>query len=399
MSSEEKKLFKTLEILLTYSVCSYVVLIFVSKGEGLRNILLFGSLFLWILTIKRGEIANFFRSPLTFLYILFVSFCFISVLYSLDPVYSIDAMREDFIKGVILFPIIATTFNSEEKLKKISSAFALSALILVANGYVSYLTGGVTVFKPDTKIVHLWHNQFARHLNSLLPFIFSLLFFSKRRAARILLFCLLLFSVLGLIFSTSRGGYVSFISMMVVWVLFLTKERQVHLKKVIAVVSLIAMLAVVFSFTSVPYIRDRITTFESIILRFHVWIPVIEAIKERPVFGWGFGPKMIRKEEPYLNTPHKPPQRGVHNTFLKIAFTTGVVGLTSYLSLLIYAILFCLRNARKEGARNFGSFMFVSVLSVIIGNYFFHSMIELVSFLSLSILLGIALASEKRNRN
>lgn len=394
-SSESKnKITRYLDTAIVYGICLYIAIMFLSKGEGIRNILLYGSFFLWFFVIKKSTFKKFVKEPITILYIIFAIICQFSVFYSIDPLDSLNALRENFIKSIVLFPIIATIFNSEKKIKRMIFAFVISALLIVINGYITYFTTDISIFKPNTKAVHLWHNQFARYLNTYLPFIFSLLILSRNRIYKYLLLCLLIFSVLGLILSTSRGGYISFLAITVIWTVFLIKENKPHLKKIAALLLLSCSLITVISLATVPKIRERLTAVESINERVNVWIPVIEAIKQRPLSGWGFGSEIIKKEEPYLKTPYEAPDIGMHNTFLKIAFTTGIVGLGSYLCLLIYTAFFCWKNAVKEKKQSFKSYIFVSVFSVIVGNYFFHSMTEVVSFLLLSIILGIAVTTK-----
>lgn len=385
---------KFIDLAIIYGICSYVAIMFFTKGESIKNILLFGSFTLWLFTIKKSHIKEFFNEPISKLFFLYVIVSLLSVINSIDPIFSLNAMREVFIKGVIIFPILATKFNSEDNLKKLAIAFTISATIMTLAGFYSYILKDIPVLKPDVYFLHLWHNKFARYLNLLIPFIFVLFLYAKNKIYKSLILSIIILSVLGLVLSTSRGGYAAFLSMVIIWVLFLLKRKNKKLQKasICLVFTFIIMLVLIFTIS--PTLRQRLTTVESFKERVAVWTTALESVKERPLLGWGFGPKMVRREEPYIPTEYNPPPKGMHNTFLMIIFTQGIIGLISYLSLLGYGVLYSWKNAQENKGSPFKSYILVGVLSVIVGNYFIHSMLEIVSFMGLSMVLGIAIASK-----
>lgn len=385
---------KFIDLAIIYGICSYVAIMFFTKGESIKNILLFGSFTLWLFTIKKSHIKEFFNEPISKLFFLYVIVSLLSVINSIDPIFSLNAMREVFIKGVIIFPILATKFNSEDNLKKLAIAFTISATIMTLAGFYSYILKDIPVLKPDVYFLHLWHNKFARYLNLLIPFIFVLFLYAKNKIYKSLILSIIILSVLGLVLSTSRGGYAAFLSMVIIWVLFLLKRKNKKLQKASICLVFTFIIMLVLTFTISPTLRQRLTTVESFKERVAVWVTAIESVKERPLLGWGFGPKMVRREEPYIPTEYNPPPKGMHNTFLMIIFTQGIIGLISYLSLLGYGVLYSWKNAQENKGSPFKSYILVGVLSVIVGNYFIHSMLEIVSFMGLSMVLGIAIASK-----
>ncbi len=388
------KISNFLDLAIIYGICAYVTLMFFTKGEGIKNILLYGSFTLWLFTLKKSDIKQFLRNPTSKLFFIYVFVSILSVINSIDPIFSLNAMREVFIKGVVIFPILATKFNSEDSLKKLALAFTISASIMTFVGFYSYLFKDIPVLKPDVYFLHLWHNKFARYLNLLIPFIFVLFLYSKHKIYRLLTMGVIILSVLGLVLSTSRGGYAAFISIAFIWTLFLFKKKNKKLQNALFYLIFIFVITVAFIFIISPTLRERLTTVESFKERFNVWTTAFESFKERPLLGWGFGPKMVRREEPYTPTDYNPPLKGMHNTFFMIAFTQGIIGLISYLGLLLYSIIFCWKNANIKEANVFASLMFISILSILVGNYLVHSMLELVGFLELSIILGISVAAK-----
>lgn len=388
---------KILNTAIDYGIYLYIILMFLTKGEAVKNVLLYGTFTFWLISLRWKNHSYFWKNYITILFFVYIAICFLSVFVSVDPFYSLDAMSKELLKGIVLFPMLATHFNSEQRLKGLAAAFTISAIILVVSGYYSYFTDNISVLKPNLSFIHLWHNKFARYLNSTLPFVFILLLFSRKLIFKILLSSFIFISVFALILSTSRGGYGAFIMMALVWAAFLAKAVNLNIKKTAIITILIFISISAAAFELSPGVRQRMTgtgiDISTFNLRTRSWIPALEVIKGKPILGWGYGPKMVTREEPYLNTPYKAPPIGAHNTFLLITFTTGIIGLISYITLLIYALYYCWQQAVFRNITSFSSYMLIAVFSVLIGNYFVHSILEIVSFTGLSVLFGIAVAS------
>jgi len=394
----KSKIHQLLNSLIIYGICSYLAIMFLSKGEAVRNILLYGSFVLWLISLRWDKQTDFFRQPLSRFYFVFVAISILSVSVSFDPLHSLKAIRHELLKGVILFTILATSFNSEKSMKKLIISLSIAGTAIVFAAFYSYFTLDITMVKPHITIMHAWHNRFARQVCMTLPFIVVLSFLLRGMVYKSLLWALTILSAAGILLSTSRAGYVAFVAMAFIWILILLRGHR-NMKRIVTVIIAIFITVNAVAWISSPKLRTRASAtsieLKTFNRRTEAWIPIFYAIKTRPLLGWGYGPKLVMREEPYLGSDYNSPTIGAHNTFLEVTFASGVIGLLSFISLIGYSIFFCLKNIYHRDKYSLGALMLLAVFSIIIGNHILHAQLANVSFRGLSILLGISLSAVK----
>jgi len=130
---------KVSELFIEYGIYTYFVIMFLNKGESIKNIALYGAFTLWLFLGKWRD-RELYKSPVTILFVGYLFTVLLSVVFSIDPKYSLDSLRNDVLKAVALFPVLATSFTTEQRLKRLSLALSISAAIIIAIGFYSYLT-------------------------------------------------------------------------------------------------------------------------------------------------------------------------------------------------------------------------------------------------------------------
>ncbi len=260
--------------------------------------------------------------------------------------------------------------------------------------------------KPVTNLRHAWHSKFAMDINTLLPFTCVLLLITKDMRFKIILIITMIIGILGVILSTSRGGLAAFLCILVIWIIYVLRKYRINMKVMLGSVIMIALLSGSVLFNS-PNIKQRfydlghdITTFHE---RTEIWRPLIAAAAEKPILGWGYGPKIFMMGKPFKETPYKLPPvifdpafRNPHNSFLKILFHQGIVGLILYTVLLVIATGGFWRDAYS--ANNFKSYILIACTSILIGTYFVNSIVENPYLTDLALILGIGLAVKNLRR-
>jgi O-antigen ligase len=381
----------------------FIIFLFVTKGEGIRNILLFTNFSFWLITLKYRKNKHILVEPLSLLFWGNIISIILSIVFSIDVLYSFRASEGDFLKSILLFPVLTTILTDKNRLKRFIYVSLFLLLFTSSAGFYSYLVHGTSIQKIDTPLRHAMHNRFARDLNSLLPFAFVLLFITRGLMSRILISMVILAGISTLIFSLSRGGVIAFLSTMGVWLLYSLRKKEVNLKFVLVSIPLAFILLGMVLYYFSPDIRNRVSSTKTELTTFNertpAWIPVIYAAAERPIFGWGCGNKIFRMDLPFEKTPQKvsPFKTGFalknpHNTFLSKLFHQGIVGLTLYLTLLIVAtITFWKKSLSSHGLK---SFILIACTSVLIGTYFIHSMAEVVTLKYLTLILGVGIAAQ-----
>jgi O-antigen ligase len=370
-------------------------LLYFSKGEGLRNILLFGSFAAWVVSLKGQGDARILRNPLGILYLIFVGISATGILASMDVSYSADAFKHEALKGILLFFTVASLFTSERRLKWLFAALCFSVFALIGTAFYSYATLDIPFVKPHISLMHHWHNKFARYLCNGLPFVAVLALTVRYRRVRGVLWLLGTTALVSVMLSTSRAGLAALVVMIAVWMTVLMFFRR-DMRRALLVSGALLVLIASVTLTTSPVLQQRLKStgrqMSTMNKRLDAWIPMYAAIRERPVLGWGYGPKLVRRDEPYMGTGHAAPSIGAHNTFLEVAFASGTVGLVSYVSLLGWAMAVCVRGIVRRRGNPLHELVFLAVLSILVGNYVIHSMFANVSFRDLSMFLGILVA-------
>jgi O-antigen ligase len=371
---------------------------FLTKGEAIRNILIFGNFSLWLLTLRYRKNLYLLKGLIPNLFWLCTGITVFSVVFSIDPLYSFSELRSEPLKAALLFPVIATVMANEKSLVRAVYTMYFTTILIVSIAYYSYFMHDIPVLKPDTVLMHAWHNKFARYLCTVLPFGFILYFIWERNWLKVFLIISIVLSVFALILSTSRGGYIAFFSIVCVWTVYLAREKTFSLKKALAIILSAVIFVGSVSMIFFPPVKERIyqlpEQLSTVNQRTETWISLLYASKEKLLFGWGYGERIFFQSEPYENSPYRktpPPILGPHNTFLKILFHQGITSLVPYIILILLSIKEFWKKTNSQ--LKIKNYILVACVSVLIGNYILHSMLAVHYMHQLVIVLGFGIAS------
>lgn len=341
--------------------------------EAIRNILLFSSFILWILSLKKIDLS-FLKSKITLLAIIFIIVIFSSIIYTYDYSYTLHELKGDPLKSLLLLPIVATSFKSISRIKVLLYLSFFIFILMLSFGAYSFFIMGNRIFTSSVEILNANPNKYILYLNSYLPFCFSLFFLLKNRYLKLLFIIIFILYITALFLNTSREGIAGFIAIVMIWILYLSKKGY-NIKKPLLILILISLLIFLLSLNFSSYVKERVIKtpehIKTLNLRIPTWQSGIKAWAERPIFGWGWGDKLFRDERIYMQINESPPKFGPHNKFLMILFHTGIIGLIFYLLVLISSIY----TSLKSGFLLKGEFslFFISISSCIISNYIIHS--------------------------
>lgn len=391
-----KKKIEIIDNIIATFILIYFVIMFFSKGEGIRNILLFGSFLLWLFTLKERDLSPL-RDKISIFLFAFICSMSISAIFSYDPSYSLLSLREEALKMLLIYPVAATVLNQKDRLQILQILAVFTAFIIALIGFYSYFAYNLPMVKPNTEILHAWHNKFAFYLNIYHPFIIGYLFSLKNKGLKFIVVLMLLFSISALIMSTSRGGYLALITIGLVWLwlFYSEKGKKIGLRSSILVITL-SILIFLLAFNLSPYVKERMQNIQKDILTMNnrtiAWQRGIEATMNRPLFGWGIGSDLFKEEKIYKSINLTPPPIGPHNLYIRILFHQGLLGLSLFLLIILYCIKDFLKSKNnKEALKNY---ILISVVAVIIGNYIVHCMFENRSLLTFTFIIGIGVAAK-----
>ena len=402
MSFNMSKRYEIIQKIIEIEIYLYIIFMFLTKGEAIRNILLFSSFFLWLASIRLNENRGILKHPVALLFWGNIASVIIASIFSIDPLYSFSSLKLDPLRAVIIFCLLATMFSDEKRIKRFVTISYFLLLFTISVGYFSYWAYDLPLMKPTTAIRHAWHSRFAVDLNTLLPFTFILFLMTKDKRSKAVFLFTMIAAISGIVLSTSRGGLAGFISILSVWLMYLLKIKKINFKFITATVLLIVALTGTSLLVS-PWLRAKSTDIENIMSltrRTEIWGPLIAAASERPVFGWGYGPDIFTMDKPFENTPFKkapvhikPAFRNPHNPFLRIFFHQGIPGVIMYIALLVTATITFWKG--RSNTEHFVSYILVACTSILVGTYFVNAVVENSQLRDLALILGLGMAAKK----
>src|SRR3972149_1379877 len=388
-----------LSLVTEYGIYLYIFLLFFDRGEGLRTLGLYGALTAWLALFLLKKITMSF-DVITLSFFAFVITTILSSFFSIEPLYSLQSLKHDILKSAITFLIISTYFETK-MLLRLCKVICVSGIIILAFGLHSLLLGRTGYYTSENIFLSLDKNEFGFFAGLFFPFFIMFFFKSKKGLEKGIWGLSAIWGILGTLLSASRGAIGSIFVAVLIWVTLLFKKQ--HLKAALKV-SILFGLLVIFSFSLWPgLIREHLLSFPKDISTFTLrtvrfWEPAIESVKKRHLLGWGYGSRLYRDQRPFegVEKPYWQIRGGLHSTFITILFHQGIVGLLSYLFLLLSTsfILFkIVKNATNEKR-----LLAIAFFSIIVGSFFVNSLVISVPLKRLAPVLGMSSALVKKSR-
>lgn len=344
---------------------------FLTVGFWYISILFF---FLSIYSILTNKLILFFPS-LNFSVFLFIIAILISIIFSGPTEWNLFELYL-FIPNILIFYIVSK-IKPEQKKQLITTIFFAASIISIYAIY-QYFIGFRHVLDY---IRQTWPNRYAQEIlilskkrvyatfispNIFASYIAMMLFLGigfliaafYQRKKIIHWICISIFTmIISLLFTKSLGGILAFI---VTFLLFLFYTifyllPKFGVKKIILkkaglgiTLSLIVFIGIFILFS-----QHRLIQFfnlkdpnNSIIQRFYYWIASLKMIKNRPLTGLGwrkFGSLYEFYKLPSANISHYS-----HNIFLQVTAEMGLLGLLSFLSIVVIFLWNGFKNIKNN---------------------------------------------------
>jgi O-antigen ligase len=180
------------------------------------------------------------------------------------------------------------------------------------------------------------HNDYSFIIVQTLPFFYIYWRTEKGFLKRLLLLGACLASVLGIFLSLSRGGMITLVLEIVLIVLFtMTRRAQIVLLPIVCVLGVAAV--------SYQYIAraanqgEGYTAEDAETSRFELWEAGENMILHNPLLG--VGSRTFGEHAPiYGEISHDNRGKNAHNTFIDATATSGLLGVGSFIAMLVGAI-------------------------------------------------------------
>lgn len=279
--------------------------------------------------------------------------------------------------------IVAGSVFKEEDWRKWWNTNLLASAIMVVYALFQVL-GAIKPSQSDARVDGTFGNAIYLAVYMLFN-IFITIYLAvrewKNQGWRWLYGSLILFQVLILYYTATRGAILGLFGGLIIFALLNLKNKEVPQLRKASLGVILAILALVGLFFSIRHtdfvtkspVLSRFASLSPAELktqgRFFIWPMALKGIAERPILGWG------QDNFNYIFQKYYTPQMYIlepwfdraHNIFLDWAVAGGVLGLLFYLS--FYAVALYLIWLKDKGF----TYVEKTVLTSLLAAYFFHN--------------------------
>ncbi len=377
----------------------FMVLIFIlpfAHTMTLRLLAIFIPVLFWFIEIIVKRDFKFKRTGIDLPVLLLLIWGLLSTIFSVDIRYSFKEYRAEMLIG---FLFLYSSINNIERrhVDRILDALIIGAAVVSIYGILEYMgitghmksAGRVDSVTPD-------YNYFSTYLILVLPILFYRFYMSSAKM-RVIYFSVTLIATTALILTFTRAAWIAAFFEMILFGVFINRKVLIILFAVVIIGYIGFQLKKEYPFAAKEALKAQVIhpayTYND---RMELWRFGIIHLKDRPVFGFGYGRANFAKVYPEFF------KRSVllfhtHNTFLNIGLELGIPGLIA-LIWLFWAILKSLWKDWKDRFNEQRILSFAILLSVIgflIRVQFDHLLVDEMA-LMLWLLIGIGFAISNR---
>ncbi len=306
-------------------------------------------------------IQSLYLPSLLFLPILFL--LLVSLLSTLSSLNLYNSLNGEYqrriglytvINCLILYFIVVNNFKGE-KITLLIISIVISASIVAIFGICQHF--GVLLFKwtifPQNQVFSTLGNPvfLAGFLVMVLPLPLSK-FLEVKGITKVFYALSFLLIYTALLFTYCRGAYLAFLGSIIIFFLFLGKERIIKGKVSLSLLGLILILITLSMSSRRVVIIERevslkeraVSIFDledrSVSIRLSTWDGALRMIKDRPIFGFGLD-NFVLAFPKYKSVKYgrlagiERGQARAHNEVLDVSLNSGLLGLFAYLWIII----------------------------------------------------------------
>lgn len=313
------------------------------------------SLVVRTLVFKDTElIKDIVSSKINYFVLLYLAFSFLSIIKAHDMDYYWYIMTRRISVGILLF-LIFHVIKSLKSIKVALIALVIASFFVCTFGAYELVTGQ-PILESTVKGEDLFFTQEGSfriqgvsgnpdfHAAILVMFtglLLALYYSVESKIIRLALISLLIFYVMNIIATGSRGGEIGFLGVLIVFFIFhKTKKKWLKLGFTMAAIVIVFIMLTILS--SVPT-TERITGEsgnKSIIYRYGWALMSLEMVKDNPIFGVGTGNYFKEYNRYQRLVPSLTPVQPFvnHNGVMQVWAENGTPGIIAFLSLLFFVL-------------------------------------------------------------
>ena len=247
-------------------------------------------------------------------------------------------------KLFLLYIVVANSIEDETDIKWLVWALLVGALFEGLLGICQWVAGrplGLSFLGEANQLFYgrplgtIGHpNGYGAYLSATLPLALAMLFLEGRTLYKALVGVVLCVGVLGLVFSLSRGSWLSFVVASIAVLVFAIRRRRRNLHTVFVGAGSILLLLLLLMLSQRDLITARLTSSqanESALSRITMAKGAIAMIQDHPLLGVGANNYSLSMPEydPF-DFARERQIVIVHDIYLLVAAETGLIGLAAF---------------------------------------------------------------------
>lgn len=344
-NTQESKLVKYLAAFSTLAICAMRPA--TAIGEIAMGITLLLGIFLWHNNRKSFSLSEEIKGYMK-AYGVFILMTIPSVIFSDNPVTSLEDFLNFWIWRYVIFVIIAAFIKRRDYLVNMLAAF------LTVSSVECLLTLVQVVFhmKPDGRGWGFGGNPltFAGFVCMLLPIVLVILMDTgfEKKLKKISAFAVITILV-GLLCNKSRGAWLTELVVVPIATFRYLKQKKKYLTIVLAVfLGITGFMAGSPNYVQRVRSITNITTDRSNADRIWVWKSAKDMVRDHPATGVGLGQFKEKYQTKYIYVQESQRLTHAHNNFFQISAESGIIGLAGFLYLIGYYLYKSIRNYRNH---------------------------------------------------
>lgn len=325
----------------------YIFVLPIGHTTALRNLLFF---FLIMITFWLAWCGKLRLSiPMIKPWLLYAAIACISLVYAIDPWYSLGEIKTEIGYGLLAMLLGASWINTPERFSRLVWIIIASNALLIA--YSFYYAFPLLVQHRHIEVgsLNIGVGKFSTYLVLVLPLIVACwLQLSKQQVAlRVLLGILIAGNIAAVYFTGNRAGLLALFVEVVCLSAILLKYCP-SLRSSAKTWTAVALAVIILSTLGTKQFGNRdpapntsVSAAVSGDSRWAVWRHALGNIESRPFSGGGFGLDAFKLRNPGFpkNNPANNPQLWhAHNTLLNIGVQTGLPGIVAFIILIVAAL-------------------------------------------------------------
>jgi hypothetical protein len=318
-----------LRLALVFALLTMVTFVFTSLRQGRR------------LTVLGAEVK---------LILWLVFFAIVSITHSMWPGGSYEMLFDTFLKSIIVFLLIANLLTSESRFRGFFWALAVSAAFNAVVGIYNYRMGafiGGNRIQGGFSGMTSNPNDLALCLDLMIPFVWFLFISARNSIQKLFTGMTLCISLICIVLTSSRGGAIIFLGMLVWYVWHRPSQNRVNVLVGTAVLIGIVLLVAPEGYSdrlvsSVDFSKDKTGSADA---RWEITKAGFYQTLAYP-FGVGLGMTGLLNHEEGRGW-----SAGVHNVYLEISTELGIIPGVLFI-VLLWKLIANLKRMRSLTARS-----------------------------------------------